>query len=225
MSIHLIRNLVLMLLMVAAMAAANSWRPTHRLAQDLGPIQLDSMVPLHFSEWKEVPQTIASIVNPQQQETIKRVYSQTLSRTYVNAQGEYIMLSIAYGEDQSDANQLHLPEICYPAQGFQVRTSEKGTLETEFGEIRVKRMVTYMGNRIEPLTYWTTIGGQVVSGATETKIAQLKYGLRSTVPDGLIFRVSSISSDTERAFEVQAIFIKEFLQILPKELRTRVAGI
>ncbi|WP_334107007.1 exosortase-associated protein EpsI, B-type [Methylobacillus sp.] len=225
MSIQLIRNLILMVLMVAALVGASIWKPTHRLAQELGPIQLDSLVPVQFAEWREVPQAVANIVNPQQQETIERIYSQTLSRTYVNAQGEYIMLSIAYGEDQSDANQLHLPDVCYPAQGFQVRSSEKGTLETEFGSIRVKRLVTFMGSRIEPLTYWTTVGGSVVSGATETKIAQLKYGLRSTVPDGLIFRVSTITSDTEHAFEVQKAFVKEFLQILPVELRARVAGI
>lgn len=214
-----------MVLMVVAVIGAEWWKPTRKLANELGVLQLDKLVPFEFDDWRDVPQTIAAVVNPQQAEAIDKIYSQTLSRTYVNSKGDYIMLSIAYGEDQSDTNQVHLPDVCYPAQGFQIKISEKGLLETSYGNIKVKRMLTYMGNRIEPLTYWTTVGGLVVSGGTETKLAQLRYGFRSITPDGLIFRVSSITSDAEYAYKVQEEFVSKLLKSMTAEQRSRVAGV
>ena len=39
------------------------------------------------------------------------------------------MLSIAYGKNQSDALQLHKPEICYPAQGFTLLAKQNTPLD------------------------------------------------------------------------------------------------
>ncbi len=129
------------------------------------------------------------MVNPVQKETMARIYSQTLTRVYRNTAGESIMLSIAYGADQSDDKQMHYPEICYPAQGFQVLSRQNDVVKTDFGNIRVKRLLT-SGGRTEPLTYWSTVGNKVVNGSSgETKIEQLSYGFRGDIPDGLLFRV------------------------------------
>lgn len=217
-------NLFLMTLMISACFVAENYRPTHKIVNDEGPIELVKLVPETIGDWKSVPQDVAVYVNPQQVETINRIYSQTLSRTYVNSVGDHLMLSIAYGEDQSDQNQLHLPDVCYPAQGFQIKESQKGILRTDYGEIRVKRLLTYMGGRVEPLTYWTTVGRFVVSGATETKLAQLKYGFRSTIPDGLIVRVSSITNDEQHAYSLQQDFVREFVNLMTDQQRERVVG-
>ena len=104
------------------------------------------------------------MVDPQQQELIDKIYTQTLSRTYVNPSGYRIMLAIAYGDDQRDAMQLHYPEVCYPAQGFSLKGKEKGTVATENGIIPVTRILTNLGQRNEPVTYWTTVGDQVFRG-------------------------------------------------------------
>lgn len=47
------------------------------------------------------------VVNPQTQELLDKLYSQILTRTYVNAKGYRIMLSLAYGSDQRGALQAH----------------------------------------------------------------------------------------------------------------------
>ena len=60
---------------------------------------------------------------------INKIYNQTLTRTYINPRGDRIMLSIAYGRDQSDALQMHKPELCYPAQGFRLLNNQRGTLD------------------------------------------------------------------------------------------------
>jgi len=219
------KNILLMVLMIGASLLAIIFHPAHRIADEGPAVNLETMIPKKFSDWSEHPQQTAQIINPQQKETLERIYTQTLSRSYVNANGEIIMLTIAYGADQSDAKQLHYPEVCYPAQGFQVTSTQIGSLKTDLGDIKVKRLVTVLGARIEPLTYWATVGNAVVMGGKETKVEQLRYGFRGKVPDGLLFRVSSINSDTAGSFALQERFVQELLHSLSPEVRKRIAGL
>ena len=169
---------------------------------------------------------MGGVVNPQQTELLNQLYSQILTRTYYNSQGYRIMLSIAYGEDQRDGNQLHYPEVCYPAQGFQVTSNRKGTLDTGLGLIPVRRLETHLSqNRFEPITYWTTVGTQSLTGGVDKKLAEMRYGLRGEIPDGLLFRVSSIDKDPGSAFEVQAKFVREMVASLKDEERLRISGL
>lgn len=220
-----LRNFSLLLVMIAAAATAFLVRPTHRIVDEIGSINLEKIIPHEFGDWKELEQQMGGIVNPQQEQELQKIYNQTYSRTYVNKDGQYIMLSIAYGEDQSDSKQLHLPDVCYPAQGFRIQDSTRGMINTEFGEIPVKRLYTVMGNRHEPLTYWTTVGDQVTLGGYEAKKAQLSYGFKGYIPDGLIFRVSNITSEKEEAYQVQENFVKALLQQFNAPLRQRIAGL
>lgn len=220
-----IANIAILLVMIAASVAAHALRPTDRISDDGERVNLEQLIPLEFAGWKQLDTGSAGVVNPQQQAVINMIYSQTLSRTYVNSKGEYIMLSIAYGENQSDANQVHLPDVCYPAQGFQLRDSEKTAINTDFGKIDVKRLFTVMGIRQEPLTYWTTVGNKIAIGGYQTKMAQLSYGFAGKIPDGLIFRVSTISGDTAEAYGLQEVFIKDLLANLTPQQRHRLAGL
>ena len=82
-----------------------------------------------------------------------------------------------------------------------------------------------MGSRSEPITYWTTVGNRVVRSGKETKIEQLRYGFKGQIPDGLLFRVSSINYDTQAAYATQQAFIQTLITSLPAENRLRLAGI
>ncbi|MCB5188081.1 EpsI family protein [Methylobacillus caricis] len=221
----IIQVIIVFVTMVSASVASTILRPTHKIAKDGDPIVLETLIPKQFSGWHEIELGGANIVNPQQKEEIERIYSQTLSRTYVNDKGEYVMLSIAYGEDQSDSNQLHLPDVCYPAQGFQVKSSSKDTIATAFGAIQVKKLLTVLGTRSEPLTYWTTVGDKVAIGGKAVKLEQLKYGFNGKIPDGMIVRVSTITLDEQYGFDVQQRFIQDVVASLNPQDRQRVAGL
>ena len=112
------QKLLMLGLMVLSTGLAAALRPTILLADKLAPIQLKTMVPAAFGDWREQLLSSARIIDPQTQEKLDEIYSETLTRTYVNSKGYQIMLSIAYRMNQSAALQLHKPEICYPAQGF-----------------------------------------------------------------------------------------------------------
>lgn len=215
---------MLLALMVAASMGALALKPTAKIA-DQGPkIDLAALVPQQFGDWREEPQQAAQVINPQQKEVLDKLYNQTLSRTYVDAKGYRIMLSLAYGGDQSDAMQVHKPELCYPAQGFELLSTSPATLALPLGPLQVTRVDTRLGQRREPITYWTTVGNWVVQGQIQKKLAEMRYGFTGKIPDGLLFRVSSIDSDVGRAHEIQASFVGQLLTAVNPEQRQRLAG-
>lgn len=226
MSINLNKfTIFLFALMLGSTLLAKQLRPTHRIADDREKVDLELMVPSAFGEWKALAKSSGQIVNPEVQQRLNDVYSQTLSRTYTNNKGAYVMLAIAYGADQSDANQMHYPEVCYPAQGFRVENAKYGVLQTQYGAIQVKRLNAKMGSRTEPVTYWTTVGDRVVKAGKDTKLEKLKYALDGKIPDGLLFRVSTINHDAKKAYEVQDGFINQFVQAITPKQRLRFAGL
>ncbi len=220
-----LRNLTLLALMLATSAGALALRPTHKIA-DQGPkVDLEAMIPHSFADWREEKQPSAQIVDPQQKELLDKIYSQMLTRTYVNNKGYRIMLSIAYGSDQSDSMQVHKPEICYPAQGFVLQNKQAGSLALNNGSIPVVRILTTLGQRSEPVTYWTTIGDQAIKPGIHKKFIEMSYGLTGKIPDGMLIRVSSIDPDTRNAYEIQNRFSAQMLEALAPEQRQRFTGI
>lgn len=219
-----IRNIILLVLMLASAGLAIAMRPTQKIA-DHGPkVVLETMIPHAFGEWQEEKQSGAQIVDPQTKEMLDKIYSQTLSRTYVNGSGYRVMLSIAYGNDQSDSMQVHKPEVCYPAQGFALQGKQQGTLALKNGEIPVIRILTTLGQRSEPVTYWTTIGDQVVKPGIHKKLAEMSYGLSGKIPDGMLIRVSSIDAQSDNAYQMQNRFAAQMLEALAPEYRQRLTG-
>lgn len=222
-----IRNFLLLALMVATSCLAIALTPTQKVATHTTAIDLDASVPASFGNWHLDAKQPVQLVNPVQNEVISRIYSQTLTRTYINSDGYRIMLSLAYGDDQRSgkAMAVHFPEVCYPAQGFSVTSNVLSSIATPYKEILVRRLETMLGeSRHEPVTYWITLGDDITLGGFERRIAELRYGLRGEIPDGLLFRVSSIDADSARAFEVQAEFVRDLLGAIPDTQRVRLAG-
>jgi EpsI family protein len=221
----ILKNITIAAMMIAASSVAIFMRPTHRIADEGPAVNLASVIPKQFGDWHETENQSGQIINPQVKEKLDRIYTQTLSRNYMNAEGEVIMLSIAYGMDQSDAKQMHYPEGCYPAQGFEIKNTHLGVLKTDFGDIPVRRIFTVLGNRSEPLTYWTTVGNKVVPNGTQAKLEQLRYGFRGEIPDGLLFRVSSITDNAEGGYQLQVNFVRELVAVLSDGDRSKLAGL
>jgi EpsI family protein len=216
---------ILAALMLAASVAAVLVRPDRKLSDERPAVSLEAMIPRQFGEWHEMPQAFVQVVNPQTKEVLDKLYSQILTRVYANTDGYRIMLSLAYGSDQRGSLQAHRPEVCYPAQGFVLQKSEPGLLGTAFGSIPVRRMFATLGTRSEPLTYWFTVGDTAVQGTTQKKIVELMFGLTGRIPDGMLFRVSSIDPDRVRAFQIQEQFANQLLQSLSPADRKRLTGL
>ncbi len=221
-------SLLLLTLMVTASIAAMLARPDTAAASLEPALPLQSMIPKRFGDWRE--QHFEHVVNPQERELLDRLYSDTLSRTYVNSRGYMVMLSIAHGRDQRGALAAHMPEICYPANGYTLHTTESGKLVTSFGEIAVRRLRTSRGAREEPVTYWFAFGAEPITvdpaeRRLRRRLVELRYTFTGRIPDGLLFRVSSIDRDQARANQLQDQFVDDLLRALSPPERTRLSGL
>lgn len=217
--------LALAALMLSAAFLAVAMRPAARAANSPPSIVLDSVIPKQFGDWRELPSANVQVVNPQTQELLDKLYSQTLSRTYINSAGYRVMLSLAYGDDQRGGLQAHMPEVCYPAQGFRVHSVVEHRVETQWGGIQGKRVVASLGARAEPITYWFAMGDRAVSTNWEKRLVEIRLGLTGQVPDGLLFRISSIDGNSENAFAQHQLFARDLLNGVAPGDRGRLAGL
>ncbi|MGZ5063975.1 MAG: exosortase C-terminal domain/associated protein EpsI [Usitatibacter sp.] len=147
-----------------------------------------------------------------------------MSRAYVNSRGEQMMLTIAYGGDQSDALKAHRQEVCYTAQGFTVRSLHAADVGAAGRIIPATRMLAVRGDRSEPVTYWFTMGDRVVRSRLQRLEVQLASGFAGRIPDGMLVRVSSISRDPAAAFAAQQAFVAALLAAVPPADAARIAG-
>jgi len=215
---------VIAALMCGASIGAVVARPGTKAA-DLRPaISLEAMIPNQLGDWREEPQRIVQVVNPQQRAFVDKVYSQILERSYVNADGYRIMLLLAYASDERGDLGAHYPEGCYSAAGFTLHRREESQLTTPFGEIPVRRLFTTKGSRKEPLTYSVKVGDKAVH-RSQSRLVELSYTLTGRIPDGLLFRVSSIDPDEARANQMQDQFIDQLLQAVSPVARKRLSGL
>ncbi len=214
-----------LMLMLLALAAAHLGRPHDRLADQHAAVDLAQMFPTAFAGWALDTAAPLQLVSADVQAGLDAVYHQTLGRIYIDRQGQRVMLSVAYGGDQSDATRAHRPEVCYPAQGFEIVSRQDGEIALGQRRLRLRRLLTRQGGRVEPLSYWSTVGQHVALSGTEQKLAQLSYSLRGVIADGMLVRVSSIDRDAEHAYAVQAGFIAALLAAIPADRQSLVIGL
>ena len=188
--------------MLLAAVAVPALKPVHVDSA----IDLERIFPASLGEWRLDPESAAIAPAPDVQANLDRIYRQVVSRTYINEAGERMMLTVAHGGDQGDALKAHRQEKCYEAQGFDITALSHSRLDVAGRSIPVTRMVATRGERIEPVTYWFTMGDRVVLGRGERLRVQIESGLAGRVPDGMLVRISSLSSDAPGAFAAQARF-------------------
>lgn len=218
-----VRSLFLMSTMLAAAAVTWAVTPRTYFAADRPTMDLAKLVPKTFGDWVEVPSAPALIVDPGRQQLIAKIYSESLSRVYVNSARYAVMLSIAYGRDQRDGMELHQPEVCYPAQGFSISSRTPVTLDLGGTSVQAVQMDT-RGPRPEPLTYWTVVGEHNYLGGVQKKLSEMRYGFSGKIPDGMLVRISSVDAKADNAYLAQADFAKAFAAAVPEEFKSRIIG-
>ncbi len=220
----LMTSLIIGVMMVLSGALTMALTPTTRVADQQERFDLEIMIPEKFGDWKIDKSILPLQVDTEVQTSLDKIYNQTLARTYVNSLGEHIMLSIAYGGDQSDNLAVHKPEVCYYVQGFEIIKTFSDEVFTQYGKLPIKRLLAIKGNRSEPITYWITIGNKAVLPGFDQKLQQLRYGLTGSVPDGMLVRISSISFDESKAYRLQVAFIEDLLLTINTKDRVRLIG-
>lgn len=203
------KALIMMLLMSCVAIATPQLKPTQRLADHYTQnVNLEAAFPKQIADWQAIDEGVG-LVNPETATAMKKIYAQTLSRTYENRQGQRVMLSLAYGKDQSDEVGVHLPEGCYSGQGFRVDTKQSLVWAIRQQPVFVTKLMASRGDRLEPITYWLRTGAHVVKPGWPTKWVKMQYAFQGQIPDGMLVRVSSLVADTTTSSIDQAYALQE----------------
>lgn len=209
-------SLILTALLLLPAVAAQWLTPRQMMAEREPMPVLEQLVPQQMGDWLHDQGADTLLVAADLQANVQRLYSQTLSRTYVNAQGDRIMLSVAYGGRQlGNELQAHRPEFCYQAQGFSLLDAHQSVLPLAGQSLEVRRLVAVQHGRVEPITYWMTVGKQTTLPGLGRKLMQMRYGLLGEIPDGALVRISSLDGDSGRAYAMHANFVAALQQAVP----------
>lgn len=212
-------------LMLGGLGASEWLKPARVVADELPPIVMRDLIPERFAGWRVDHSGPAVIYDPTVEAKLSALYSGTLNVTYVNNQGQAVMLSLAYGKNQNSWNTAaHRPEFCYSAQGFEVQGRGQAKLALGGHEIDVIRLMSRRGPQIEPITYWVTLHDTAALPGISRKLQQLRYGLQGMIVDGFLFRISSLGTDEAEQFRLQESFVRDLETALPPEQRIRLFG-
>lgn len=218
-------SLVLGALMLTSGAVTKALTPTAKMADHQAPIKLSQVIPAQFGDWRIDNDAMANVMpDPDVKANLDKIYDQILSRTYVNSQGERMMLTITYGSQQTQDLRAHRQEVCYAAQGFEISALSHETIDVAGHQVPVTRMFAEKDQRKEPVTYWFTMGDKIVLSRTERFIVQLKYSFSGIIPDGMLVRVSNFNADRAAGLKAQQDFLNQLIPTLDKPTIGKLLG-
>jgi len=220
-----LKTAVLLALMLLS-ATLSVWAtPTEYLSKMKQRKPLQSYIEPSLDNWQIDNANQVLVTSAVLDEKLQSAYADLLNEHYVNEENKRIMLSVAYSDNQRNGLAVHLPEACYPAQGFEILDVEYIPIRLNNGhKITVEYMNTQRGSRIEPLIYWTVSGEHIYQNNFERKRLSIEYALNNIIPDGLIFRVSTNDSNKEMALEIMTDFVRDFYSSIPEDQKSRFFG-
>lgn len=212
-------------IMLSSVVASEWAKPTKHWSDAVGTPKYADIIPASFGDWQMLEIPARAVVNPVQEERLMELYTETLGRAYVHKPtGRFLMLSVAYGKDQSTDTQIHTPDACYPSQGFKVESREHHDIKIAGGMVPTVRLLTTMGaQRTEPLTYFIRVGDGLARGSKERNLARLSMAVKGYLVDGMLFRVSEVTKSTD-AFDLQDRFIQDLLAHVPTDVKRHIVG-
>lgn len=217
------RDLMLGSGMLAAAAGAYAMTPRNHLKL-LGDRSLEKIVPTTIGNWRQEPST-AFVLPKTEGGLADRLYSQMLTRLYLSETAVPVMLVMAYGDLQSDALQLHRPEVCYTAVGFQISATTRAEVKlAPSARLPVRELTAESDSRVEPILYWTRIGDDLPTDGREQRSMKLAQSLRGIIPDGILVRISTVGTPSRAVFDGLGAFAREMLQAMKPGDRPALIG-
>lgn len=205
-------------LLLCSVAGLAAWRKPDRHLDYLGSEKLESLVPKTIGRWNFV--TASGLVVPPADKLSQALYSQVLTRVYSDGQGASVMLLLAQSGGQTGFLQVHRPEICYTAGGYLISSVAPHPIQVGGRVIPAISIDAAAGDGPpEHVVYWTRIGHRMPTSWREQKLAVAEQNLQGIIPDAILVRVSSISTDGAAARATIDGFVRELLAAIPANRR------
>ncbi len=211
------RDVLLGVPLLAAAGAAVALVPRKRINLR-GDRKIEDMVPLEFGGWHVTPSNAVILRKAEEGSLSDTLYGETVSRLYLGEGRIPVMLVIAWGDTQSDQLQLHRPEVCYTAVGFEISESRRDEIPlTTDAHLPVRHLVATSNDRTEPLLYWTRLGDSLPTSGNEQRIMKLRTEMQGYVSDGALVRLSTVAEPTPATFAALEEFTRVMLRATKPE--------
>lgn len=209
---------------MGAAAVVPAVKPHQRVSL-LGKRKLATLVPMQVGDW--TAHDVSDLVAPKTEDSLAaRLYSQTVGRVYVNAvSGLEIMMLLAYGDTQTDQLQLHRPEKCYPAFGFELKRSQPTEIALARGvAVPGRRLIAYSPDRTENIVYWSRLGDYLPVSGSEQRLDQLKMAMSGRIQDGVLARFSAVGDQSGQLFPAVEMFASTLVRSMSPANRPVMIG-
>lgn len=202
--------------LLATAGAAWAMEPRRRV-DVLGKRKLEDLLPDRIGAWSFYSKS--GLVVPPSDQLSQQLYSQLLTRVYVAPDSSPIMILIAQSASQTGILQVHRPEVCYPAGGYQLSTRANVDLPLGEGALSTTAFTATAGPRIEHMIYWTRVGTDMPTTWAEQRWAVARENMRGGLPDAVLVRISTLSPDRDGSVTLLRRFATTLVEALPPAAR------
>jgi len=210
------RKVLLGLLFCSAAGLAASRKPNKRLDY-LGSQKLDGLVPKTIGPWKFV--AASGLVVPPNDQLSRALYSQLLTRVYADGVNPPVMLLIAQSGSETGVLQIHRPETCYTAGGYQISSVTPHPIPIGSATLPTNGMDATADGLTEHVLYWTRVGNRMPASWKQQRLAVAEQNLRGIIPDAILVRVSTVRGDADGARAVLDSFVRALIEAIPADRR------
>jgi EpsI family protein len=211
------RKFVTGLLFGSAAGIAYLRRPRIRIDY-LGTDKLDALVPKTIGRWNYIK--ASGLVVPPDDPLERLIYAQVLTRMYWDGVNPPMMLLLAQNGSQTGFLQIHRPEVCYTAAGYQITPITPHPISVDGRIVPANRMDATNGGPTEHVVYWTRVGNQIPPNWRDQKLAVAEQNLRGIIPDAILVRVSTVNDDASAALASVDQFVSAMLQSIQPDRRS-----
>ena len=198
------------------------WRTPHKKIDFLGRDKLEALVPKAIGPWNYV--TASGLVVPPEDQFEKTIYAQILTRVYSDEKNTPVMLLMAQSGSQTGFLQIHRPEICYTAGGYDISDIMPHPIDLGGKVVAANRMDATINGSTEHVVYWTRVGNEVPATWREQKLATAEQNLEGIIPDAILVRISTVNDDTAAAMATIDNFVRAMLNSIPASRRSVFIG-
>src|SRR5437868_9210360 len=112
-----------------------------------------------------------------------------LTRVYFDGENPPIMLLVAQSGSQTGVLQIHRPEFCYTAGGFELTGAPPQQIAIGPKVLTTTSLDATAEGRTEHIAYWTRIGDRMPLSWKAQRWAVAEQNLRGIIPDAILIRI------------------------------------